>query len=134
MATLECVVTSPEEMVFEGGARSVVVPALDGEMGILPGHAALVGALSFGELRIEREDGSKQRYFVRGGGFVEVAKNRVTVLAADVEDLAEADVAAAEANLEAARADRPESRDAETLAAHYERIRVAKTRLRLVRR
>ena len=69
MANLECVLTSPEELVFEGKVRSVVVPATDGEMGILPRHAPLIGALSYGELRIEKEDGQKAHYFVQDGGF-----------------------------------------------------------------
>ena len=52
-----------------------MVPAVDGELGILPRHAALVAALGFGELRIEEESGKKGRFFLEGG-FVQVMNLR----------------------------------------------------------
>jgi F-type H+-transporting ATPase subunit epsilon len=83
-ADIACVVATPEGPVFEGQARSVVVPAVDGELGILSRHAPLVGALGYGQLRIENESGKKTKFFVQGG-FVQVLENRVTVLATHAE-------------------------------------------------
>ena len=80
MADLECMVSTPEGPVFDGKTRSVVVPAVDGELGVLRGHAPLIAALGYGQLRIEAEGGKKAKFFLHGG-FVQVLHNRVTVLA-----------------------------------------------------
>ena len=131
MADLECVLTSPEKLVFEGKVRSVVVPATDGEMGILPRHAPLLGALDSGELRIEEETGKKDRYFVQGGGFVEVVKDTVTILATEVEPVESIDRAAAEERLERLRESRPETKDIEVRAAYQKEVAAAKRRVQL---
>ncbi len=75
---LRCVVVSPERQVLDERVDSVALPMYDGEMGILPGRAPLIGRLGFGELRLRRGD-RLQRYFV-DGGFVQVRANTVTVL------------------------------------------------------
>ena len=131
MANLHCVVTSPEALVFEGAARAVVVPATDGEMGILPRHAALIGTLSSGELRVETEDGQKSRYFVHGGGFVEVLKNKVTVLAKSVEEVGQIDRAEAERALQEATSESVETGNWRARQTHQESVQVAKRRLKL---
>ncbi len=133
MATLECVITSPEELAFEGRARSVVVPAIDGSLGILPRHAPLVGALGSGELRMDLEDGTTARYMVVGGGFVEVVRGRVTILAATLEDLSTLDRSDAEAKLAEVIARKPQTKDIDELEAYGEDVRVAKRRVQLVK-
>jgi F-type H+-transporting ATPase subunit epsilon len=93
-------VVTPERPVFDGEAESVVVPAHDGEIGVLPRHTRLLASLGVGELRA-RTGGSVQRFFVEGG-FVQVSDDRVTVLcdrAARLEDL---DVQAAARDADAA--------------------------------
>jgi F-type H+-transporting ATPase subunit epsilon len=95
--SLLCTVVTPEQSIFDAAADRVTVPAHDGEVGILPGHARLLAKLGAGELRIV--GGGKTRSFYVEGGFVQVADDRVTVLtdtASTVEDL---DVAAAEARV-----------------------------------
>jgi F-type H+-transporting ATPase subunit epsilon len=77
--TLRCSVVTPESSVFEEDATQVTVPAHDGEVGILPGHARLLARLGVGELRIQQTDGRQHQMFVEGG-FVQVADDRVTVL------------------------------------------------------
>ena len=131
MANLHCVLTSPEALVFEGTVRSVVVPATDGEMGILPNHAALIGTLAFGELRVVTEDGQKSRYFVHGGGFVEVLKNRVTVLAKSVQEVEQIDRADAERELQDISSESVPPGDWQARANHQESLEVAKRRLKL---
>ena len=77
--TLSVQVISPETTVFEGSAASMVAPAWDGKVGILPGHAPLVTLLGAGELAIELPGGGSERYFVAGGA-LRVEQNAVTVL------------------------------------------------------
>src|SRR3982750_4293913 len=58
-------VISPEAVLFEGDAESVVAPAYDGEVGILTGHAPLMALLGEGELRLGGAGGPR---VVRPGG------------------------------------------------------------------
>jgi len=74
-----CEIVSPEGRVFEGDAVKVVATAVDGEVGVLYNHAPLVAALGLGSLRVTSPDGSVRR-FTAHGGFLEVCKNRVTIL------------------------------------------------------
>ena len=80
---LKVAVISPERTVFEGEADQVVVPAWDGEVGILRGHAPLLALLGQGELRI-KQGGSEQRFKI-SGGFLQVADDVVTVLSERAE-------------------------------------------------
>ena len=59
---------SPEAEVFRGEASSVVAPAWDGMVGILPGHAAFITLLGHGEMAIDLPGGGSEKYFVAGGG------------------------------------------------------------------
>lgn len=68
-------VISPEAVLFEGSAQSVVAPAFDGEVGILTGHAPMVTLLGNGTLRVG--DGPS---FKVAGGFVQVVDNHVRVV------------------------------------------------------
>ena len=79
MATLTVSVISPERVLFEGSAKSVVAPGFDGEMGILPMHAPLMTLLGRGVLRVETAEGGTQRFDV-DGGFLQVAEDQVRVV------------------------------------------------------
>jgi F-type H+-transporting ATPase subunit epsilon len=76
-------VISPEAAVFDGDAESVVAPAFDGEIGILANHAPLMTTLGRGILAI-RTGGTVRRFAVQGG-FLQVVKNRVRILAEHVQ-------------------------------------------------
>jgi F-type H+-transporting ATPase subunit epsilon len=80
---LKVSVISPERTVFEGSADQVVVPAWDGEVGILHGHAPLLALLGNGTVRV-MQGGSEQRFKIQGG-FLQVADNVVTVLSERAE-------------------------------------------------
>ncbi len=71
-------VISPERVLFEGDATSVVAPAFDGELGILTGHAPMITALGTGTLRVESGAGN-QRFSVEGG-FLQVVDDQVRVV------------------------------------------------------
>ena len=70
---------SPEKEVFRGDAASVVAPAWDGMVGVLPGHAPFITLLGHGELAIDLPGGGSQRYYV-AGGVMKVQGDAVTAL------------------------------------------------------
>ena len=74
---LKVSVISPEAVLFEGEAESVVAPAHDGEVGILTGHAPLMALLGEGELRL---GGASGRHFKVSGGFMQVLDDQVRVV------------------------------------------------------
>ena len=75
---IEVSVISPEATVFEGRASHVVVPAWDGQLGIMADHAPMVALLGEGELRIDAQGGTHR--FEVAGGFLQVVDNRLTIL------------------------------------------------------
>lgn len=77
MAMLRLAVVSPEKVLFEGEVTEVVVPAHDGEVGILPGHAPMMALLGSGPLRIT---GRQAPAITVAGGFLQVADNVVRVV------------------------------------------------------
>jgi F-type H+-transporting ATPase subunit epsilon len=76
--TLRCIVVTPEMTALDTPCEFVAVPLFDGEAGIAPGRAPLIGRLGYGELRV-RSGTQTQRFYV-DGGFVQVVDNLVTVL------------------------------------------------------
>ncbi len=76
--SLKVSVISPERVLYEGTARSVIAPAFDGEMGILPMHAPLMTLLGRGTLRVDTAEG-EQRFQV-DGGFLQVVDDAVRVV------------------------------------------------------
>jgi F-type H+-transporting ATPase subunit epsilon len=75
---LKITVLSPEKTLFEGSVDSVVAPAYDGEVGILPGHAPMMTLLGKGTLRLGPE-GRAGRFNVEGG-FLQVVDDAVRVV------------------------------------------------------
>ena len=75
---LRCVIVTPEKAVLDGRADFVVLPMIDGELGVLPPHAPLIGRLGNGELRITDGD-TVQKWHITGG-FAQIRANVVTVL------------------------------------------------------
>jgi F-type H+-transporting ATPase subunit epsilon len=84
---LQCVVVTPEHALLDEPADFVALPMYDGELGVLPGRAPLIGRLGFGELRVKR-GGQTQRFYV-DGGFAQVRANVVTVLTGEALPAAE---------------------------------------------
>lgn len=75
--TLEIV--TPEAKVFSDTIDSVVVPTVEGEIGVLPGHIPLLTQVANGELRLTK--GGATQWLAVGGGFVQIDGDRVRVLA-----------------------------------------------------
>ena len=81
MAQLRVEVVAVEQKVWSGEAEMLVARTTEGEIGILPGHAPLLGQLAEpGEVRIKRAGGETLAYDV-SGGFLSVTEDGVTVLA-----------------------------------------------------
>ncbi|MBX3066426.1 MAG: ATP synthase F1 subunit epsilon [Anaerolineae bacterium] len=98
------IVTQEGPLFEEDAADSVVLPGTEGEMGILPHHAALLTTLGFGELRV-RKAGAEESFAVYGG-VAEVRPDRVLVLADTAQssyDLDEAKAHQARENAERLR-------------------------------
>jgi F-type H+-transporting ATPase subunit epsilon len=75
---LKVSVISPEKTLFDGSVDSLVAPAFDGEVGILPGHAPMLTLLGKGLLRLGAE-GAAGRFTVEGG-FLQVVDDAVRVV------------------------------------------------------
>lgn len=108
--TFKFELVSPERVLLSDEASEVLVPGMDGDMTVLPGHAPVITALRPGLLVVKRPSGSL-RVYVRGG-FAEVEPQRLSILAehlinverAEAGDIA-AEVRFAEAALAAAKDD-----------------------------
>jgi F-type H+-transporting ATPase subunit epsilon len=72
-------VISPERTVFDGDAESLVAPAFDGLVGILPGHAPFLTLLGTGRLRVRRRGEVSE--FAVAGGFLQVTRDAVRIVA-----------------------------------------------------
>jgi F-type H+-transporting ATPase subunit epsilon len=77
--TFQIEVVTPEKQVLDQQADFAEIPGKDGYIGVLPGHAALLGELGEGALKITL--GAQTREITVSGGYVEVRDNHVRVLA-----------------------------------------------------
>src|ERR1017187_10452188 len=75
--TLEIV--TPEARVYSETGDTVVIPTVEGEVGILPGHIPLVAQVGAGELRATK--GGVTQLLIVGGGFAQVSGSKVSILA-----------------------------------------------------
>ena len=123
--TLRCVVVTPEQALVDEPADFVVLPMYDGELGVLPGRAPLIGRLGYGELRVRRGENT-QRFYV-DGGFAQVRANTVTVLTSRALKAEEINPTAAEEALRAAQAPAasPPAQEAQLKAQQRARAQIA---------
>jgi F-type H+-transporting ATPase subunit epsilon len=101
---IQCIVVTPERTWLDELVDSVVLPAYDGELGILTGHTPVIARLGYGELRTKTAD-SVRRYFV-DGGFAQVRDDVVTVLTHRAIPADQIDATAAAKELERAESER----------------------------
>jgi F-type H+-transporting ATPase subunit epsilon len=136
MSTIHLDVVTPEREVFSGDVAMLLAPGIEGQLGILPHHAALLTGLTEGELVIRR-DGEEDLILAVAGGFLEVGPEKVIVLADVAERADDIDLERAEAARKRAeellqnRGDRLEVEKAQAaLRRAATRIRVATKRRR----
>lgn len=99
--TVQCVVVTPERTVLDAPVDFVALPMYDGELGVLPGRAPLIGRLGPGELRTKR--GNETKHFFVDGGFAQVRANVVTVLTPRAVRAEDIDTQAASQALQSSR-------------------------------
>ena len=102
MSSIAVDIMTPERLVLQTQAESIVVPASDGELGILPHHAPLLAELQPGQIRLR--NGGNVELFAVSGGFVEVENNRVAIFAETAEMAQEIDAERARQAAERAKA------------------------------
>lgn len=78
--TIHCDIVSAETEIFSGLVEFLVAAGTEGELGIFYGHAPLLTGLIPGPIRVKRQDGQEEIYYV-SGGYLEVQPHAVTVLA-----------------------------------------------------
>lgn len=93
--TIHCDIVSATESIFSGKVTLLVAHGVQGDLGILPGHAPLLTQLNPGPVRVQREDGEEEVYYV-SGGMLEVQPTIITILADTAVRAHDVDEAAAE--------------------------------------
>ena len=94
-------IVTPEKVIFDGEVVSLLVPGMEGYLGILSNHAPLITALQPGRIEFQ-DDQDKIQVFSVSGGFVEVSGNRATLLADTAEHCQEIDIDRAQTALQRA--------------------------------
>jgi F-type H+-transporting ATPase subunit epsilon len=126
--TLELV--TPERPAFSGEGDSVVLPAWEGEMGVLPGHAPFLVQLKPGEVRLKADGDVK--LFAVSGGFAEILDDKVSLFAETAEMAESIDSERAHQALERAKAELLDKNlDSLTLAQAEAALRRAQVRLKV---
>ncbi len=99
--TVHCDIVSAEGEIFSGLVEMVIAHGNLGDMGIAPGHAPLITDLKPGPIRLVKQGGETEVFYI-SGGFLEVQPSVVKVLADTVQRAADIDEAAAQEALKAA--------------------------------
>ncbi len=115
-------VITPEKLVLRESVDEVIVPGLDGELGILPSHTPLISQLKTGILSYRQANDKKQMHV--SGGFVEVLPDRVSVLS---------DVAERPEDIDLERAQRARERAERQLASKGDDVDFSSAELELQR-
>jgi F-type H+-transporting ATPase subunit epsilon len=119
-------IVSPEKLLLSRPVDMVVIPAAEGEMGVLPQHSPMIVLLQGGTIRLYENGQVTERLFV-SGGFAEVTPERVTVLANEATPVEQVSRAEGERRLAAANAEyaAADKMDVEALDAAMVRIQSA---------
>ncbi|PPS30410.1 F0F1 ATP synthase subunit epsilon [Pseudomonas amygdali pv. morsprunorum] len=99
--TVHCDIVSAEGEIFSGLVEMVIAHGNLGDLGIAPGHAPLITDLKPGPIRLIKQGGEAEVFYI-SGGFLEVQPNMVKVLADTVQRAADLDEASAQAAVLAA--------------------------------
>lgn len=122
--SFKVVITTPDDVAWEGEAVSAVVPGLAGYLGVWANHAPLVAAVTPGVVTLRLDDAGNEKMMAVGLGFVEVSDNVLNLMTDTCEAAGEIDVDRARKALERAR-ERLASMQADI---DRERARLAKAR------
>jgi F-type H+-transporting ATPase subunit epsilon len=132
--TIHVDVVSVEEQIYSGDAEFVVLPGIEGELGIYPRHTPLFTQIRPGAVRIKVPDQAQEEFVFVQGGFLEVQPHKVTVLADTAiraHDLDEAKAIEAKKRAEESMANHD---SAENLAAAQAELSAALAQLEAIRK
>ena len=122
---------SPERLLVSRPVEMVVVPGVEGDFGVLPGHAPLISEVRPGVIAVFEGGKVEERIFV-AGGFAEVTAERCTVLAEQALPIGEIDRGGVEADLKDAREDLADAKSDQERAAAEAAIAVAEAKITAV--
>ncbi|MDD5031445.1 MAG: ATP synthase F1 subunit epsilon [Patescibacteria group bacterium] len=133
--TIKFEVVTPERVVLKENIHQVTVPTRSGEITVLPNHTPLISILKPGVIELKKENGEVEIMSV-SGGFIEVLKNKVVILADTAERAEELDLKRAEEARIRAEKIKEETRheDAESFAAITAQLEKELARTKAVRR
>lgn len=101
MSTMKLNIVTPDGTAFNEDVEMVSVKAKSGELGVLPGHVPTVAPLEINVVRIKKQGGKTERVAVHGG-FIEIRKDEVNILAPSAESAEDIDIDRARAAKERA--------------------------------
>ena len=101
--SFKCTVVTPEEQVLDETVTQAILPAHDGQLGILTGRAPILIKLGAGPLRVDVQGGQSRTFFV-DGGIAQMKGDKLTVLTDEATPAAEIDLESAKAELAEASA------------------------------
>src|SRR5689334_12319272 len=101
--SFQCTVVTPEQQVADETVTQAILPAHDGQIGILTGRAPLLVKLGAGPLRLDVAGGQRRTYFI-DGGIAQMKDNKLTVLTDEATPASDIDAETARAELAEASA------------------------------
>lgn len=129
MQTLQVNIVTPDGPVLETEANIVIASTEAGEIGVLPGHIAMVAPLQIGALRVKKDN--ETTLVAVHGGFIEVRPEVVTVLASSAETADQIDIARAKEAEKNAQAKLQSATDAFEVAEIQQELQRATNRIRV---
>ena len=130
MSTMQVEVVSSEQNIYSGEASFVVVPTVQGELGIYPRHEPIMSLVRPGALRLTVPGEAEEVLVAVSGGVLEVQPDNITVLADVAVRSTEMDQARAEAAKKAAETGVNEARDEKSLAEAHKALAAAIAQLK----
>ena len=103
MDTFGLKIIASDKVFYEGRCRKLIIPAPDGEKGILPNHENMVIAIAVGTAKVQLAGEDEWRDLAVGTGFAEIVNNRVTLLVDTAERPEDIDVRRAQEQQERAQ-------------------------------
>ncbi|HET7098093.1 MAG TPA: F0F1 ATP synthase subunit epsilon [Casimicrobiaceae bacterium] len=132
--TIRVDVVSAEEQIYSGDAEFVVLPGVEGELGIYPRHAPLLTQIKPGAVRIKIPGQAEDELVFVQGGFLEVQPARVTVLADTAIRAKDLDEASAQAAKKAAEEAMQNKTSREEIASAEAELAIAVAQLEAIRK
>ena len=130
MSTMQVEVVSSEQNIYSGEASCVVVPTVQGELGIYPRHEPIMSLVRPGALRLTVPGEAEEVLVAVSGGVLEVQPDKITVLADVAVRSTEMDQARAEAAKKAAEAGVSAAKDDKSLAEAHKALAAAIAQLK----